>query len=55
MWHMYVCSYIHVYVCGTCQAGQVVPVQVTVGLINKAIQDNLNMSKNLFVLDGFPR
>merc|ERR1712224_814661 len=35
--------------------GQFVPVHVTVSLINKAIQDNLRMGKNLFVLDGFPR
>merc|ERR1711907_475879 len=36
-------------------AGQFVPVQVTVALLNKAIKDNLKMGNNLFVLDGFPR
>ena len=35
--------------------GQIVPVEVTVALIRKAIESNQRQGKSLFLVDGFPR
>ena len=35
--------------------GQIVPVEVTVALIKRAIESNVRQGKSLFLVDGFPR
>ncbi|ETO36623.1 hypothetical protein RFI_00439 [Reticulomyxa filosa] len=35
--------------------GKIVPVEITIGLIKKAMQANMAKGKYTFVIDGFPR
>ena len=37
------------------QEGEIVPMEITVGLLQKAMQENIRRDKTKFLIDGFPR
>jgi UMP-CMP kinase len=37
------------------QEGEIVPMEITVGLLQKAMQENIRKDRRKFLIDGFPR
>jgi UMP-CMP kinase len=37
------------------QEGEIVPMEITVGLLQKAMQENVRKDRRKFLIDGFPR
>jgi UMP-CMP kinase len=37
------------------QEGEIVPLEITVGLLQRAMQENVRKNRRKFLIDGFPR
>jgi len=37
------------------QEGEIVPMEITIGLLQRAMQENIDKERRKFLIDGFPR